>query len=51
MNAKISMNPNLLVKFLAKEPSEFTREDIIYYCRENEIKFINFHYCGWDGKL
>ena len=34
MNAKISMNPNLLVKFLAKEPSEFTREDIIYYCRE-----------------
>ena len=51
MNAKISMNPNLLVHFLGKEPSEFTREDIIYYCRENDISFINFHYCGWDGKL
>jgi len=48
---KISMNPNPLVRFLHKEPSEFTREDLITFCRENEVRFLNFHYCGWGGRL
>ena len=51
MNANIQMNPNLLVQFLQKPASEFTRQDIIRYCEENQVEFINFHYCGWDGKL
>ena len=45
------MNPNLLVQYLQKPASEFTRADIVKYCVENEVEFINFHYCGWDGKL
>lgn len=51
MNTRISMNPNLLVQYLQKEPREFTREDIIRYCRENGVRFLNFHYCGWGGRL
>ncbi len=51
MNANIAMNPNRLVQFLKKPASEFTRADIIKYCTENEVQFINFHYCGWDGRL
>ncbi len=51
MNTRISMNPNLLVQYLQKQPHEFTREDIIRYCRENGVRFLNFHYCGWGGRL
>ncbi len=47
----ILMNPNLLVQSLQKAPEEFTKEDIVHYCLENEIECVNFHYCGWDGKL
>lgn len=45
------MNPNLLVQYLEKPASEFTRADIVKYCVDNDVEFINFHYCGWDGKL
>lgn len=51
MNANIAMSPNKLVQFLKKPAAEFTRADIVRYCVENEIQFINFHYCGWDGRL
>ena len=51
MDEKIQLNPNLLVRFLKKPSAEFTKHDIIRYCIENEVEFVNFHYCGWDGKL
>lgn len=51
MDKSISMNPNLLVQYLQKPASEFTRSDIIDFCLGNDVKFINFHYCGWDGRL
>ena len=51
MNSQNSLAPNDLVKFLGKPQKEFTRADIIRYCTENNIEFINFHYCGWDGRL
>lgn len=51
MTSNISMNPNLLVQYLQKEATDFTREDIVRYCKENKIRFINFHYCGWGGRL
>ncbi|MBQ0084653.1 MAG: glutamine synthetase [Prevotella sp.] len=47
----ISMNPNPLVKHLQKLPDEFTKEDIVQFCIDNEIEFVNFHYCGWDSKI
>lgn len=51
MTESIAMNPNLMVQYLKKEPSDFTRENIVKYCRDNHIQFINFHYCGWGGRL
>lgn len=51
MDKKFSMNPNRLVQFLQKSPKDFTHEDIVRYCVENNVEFVNFHYCGWDGKL
>lgn len=51
MNTQISMNPNPLVQFLQKMPHEFMREDLIRYCKEKGVRFLNFHYCGWGGRL
>lgn len=51
MDKKFSMNPNQVVQFLQKEPDDFTRDDIVNFCVNNEIEFINFHYQGWDGNL
>lgn len=51
MNPKFSMNPNPLVQYLQKHPREFTREDLVRYCRETGIRNLNFHYCGWGGRL
>lgn len=51
MNPSIALNPNKLVQYLQKPACEFTRADIVKYCAENDVRFINFHYCGWDGKL
>ena len=46
MDQRIAMNPNRLVQYLQKPAAEFTRADIIRYCEENQIEFVNFHYCG-----
>ncbi len=45
------LNPNPLVRYLKKAPSEFTREDIIRYIVENQIEMLDFHYVAEDGKL
>ena len=47
----ILMNPNELVQFLRKPSSDFTRNDIIHFCEENEIEMINFRYVAEDGRL
>lgn len=51
MDKSVAMSPNLLVRYLRKPASEFTRADIVRFCVENEVECINFHYCGWDSKL
>ena len=45
------MNDNEVVAFLQKPSSEFTKEDIVRFIQENEIKMVNFMYPGGDGKL
>lgn len=50
-NSEILMNPNSLVRFLKKSPAEFTKEDIIHFCEENEIEMVNLRYAAEDGKL
>jgi glutamine synthetase len=47
----IKNNPNLLVQYLQKPASEFTKEDIIRYIEERDIEMLNFRYVAEDGKL
>ncbi len=47
----IELNANPLVRHLQKLPHEFTREDLINYVTDNEIKRIHFRYADLDGKL
>ena len=28
-----------------------TRGDLVRYCIDNGVEILNFHYCGWDGRL
>ena len=51
MESTLRMNPNQLVQFLQKNPAEFTREDIVKYVRENDIKMIKFMYPAEDNRL
>jgi glutamine synthetase len=50
-DSEILMNPNDLVRFLKKDPAEFTKEDIIHFCEENAIEMVNFRYAAEDGQL
>ncbi|HJJ30714.1 MAG TPA: glutamine synthetase family protein [Methanocorpusculum sp.] len=50
-DAEILMNPNDLVQYLKKSPEFFTKDDIVRFCEENAIEFVNFHYAAADGKL
>ena len=50
-NEQLMMNANILVDQLKKSPSAFTREDIIQFVKNNNIRLINFMYPGGDGRL
>ena len=49
--SSIQNNPNLLVRYLQKPASDFTKEDLIRYIEEREIEMLNFRYVAEDGKL
>ena len=51
MDQSFLLNPNPLVKFLKKNPKEFTKSDLIKYITENAIEIVNFRYVAGDGKL
>jgi len=52
MNRKdFSTDMNPLVRHLNKAPDEFTKDDIIQFIRDKEIKMLNFRYVGGDGRL
>ena len=51
MNANLSLNPNEVVRFLGKAPSEFMKADIIRFVKENGIKMVNFMYPADDNRL
>ena len=50
-NNELLMNANEVVAFLQKPSTEFTKDDIIRFIRENEIKMVNLMYPGGEGKL
>lgn len=49
--SSIQNNPNLLVQYLQKPTSDFTKDDLIRYIEEREIEMLNFRYVAEDGKL
>jgi len=49
MNFILHRNP--VVRFLAKDPSTFTRADIIDFIVKNDITMVNFMYPAADGRL
>ena len=49
--SQIVLNPNDLVQFLKKDPASFTKEDILRFCEEKQIKMVNFRYTAGDGTL
>lgn len=51
MKKEIEMSPNRIVAFLGKPHSEFTREDIVKFIRENDVEMVNFMYPAGDGRL
>lgn len=48
---KYAIHPNPLVRFLQKEPKEFTKADLVRYIVENGIEMVNFRYAAADGRL
>lgn len=42
---------NPLEQFLKKPKSEFTKEDIIRFILDEDIKLVDFHYVGGDGRI
>jgi len=51
MNKKIQLNPNSVVKFLEKDPKDFTKADILRFIEENEVRMIDFMYPAEDGRV
>jgi glutamine synthetase len=49
MNYNLHANP--LVAYLQKPAEQFTKQDIVRYISENDIRMVNFMYPGGDGKL
>ena len=50
-NKQFSTNLNTLVRWLNKNPKDFTKEDIIKFIENNGIKMLNFRYVGGDSRL
>jgi len=50
-DAEIAMNPNRIVQYLGKPQEEFTKEDLIKFIEENEIKMLNFRHVGGRLKI
>jgi glutamine synthetase len=51
MNTHYALNPNPLVRYLQKPATEFTKEDLIRYMEDNNIRMLNFRYVAEDGRL
>ncbi|MBX5327200.1 glutamine synthetase [Candidatus Bathyarchaeota archaeon A05DMB-4] len=47
----INLNPNPLVRHLGKLPKEFTKEDIVKFAKDREVKMINLCHVAEDCRL
>lgn len=51
MGTKSTSHINPLVEFIGKQPSEFTKADLMNYIAEKGVKMVNFMYPAADGRL
>ena len=51
MNDRLALNPNKIVKALQKPAGDFTRQDLIRFIEQNDIRMLNFRYVAGDGRL
>ncbi len=51
MDTNLSLNPNRVVEYLQKSPSEIRKTDLIRFVKENGIRMINFMYPADDNRL
>ncbi|MCR5364158.1 MAG: glutamine synthetase family protein [Bacteroidales bacterium] len=51
MEKTLELNPNAVVAFLKKKPVDYTREDLIKFIKENNIRMIDFMYPAEDGRV
>lgn len=51
MDAYLNLNPNKVVEFLKKSPSEIRKSDLILYVKENGIRMVKFMYPSDDNRL
>lgn len=51
MITDFNLHKNEVVRFLGKDPKQFTRDDIVKYIEGNGIEMINFMYPAADGRL
>jgi len=50
-DALISLNPNPLVRHLGKLPMDFTKEDLIKFVKDKEVRMINLCHVAEDNRL
>jgi glutamine synthetase len=51
MNDRLALNPNKIVKALQKPAGDFTKQDLVRYIEQNDIRMLNFRYVAGDGRL
>ena len=51
MDKNIALCPNDVVAFLGKRPQDFTREDLLRFITEKDIRMVDFMYPAEDGRV
>lgn len=51
MDKTLELNPNAVVAFLKKQPEDITREDLLKFIKEIDIRMIDFMYPAEDGRV
>ena len=51
MDKSIELHSNPIVRYLGKRAEDFTREDIIRFIVENDIRMVDFMYPAEDGRV
>ena len=51
MDKHIELNANPVVRYLGKRAEDFTRDDMLKYIRENDIRMVDFMYPAEDGRV